>query len=182
MKATSGAALRWAATILVFPIAGYLARLLGPVDSFFSGLLAGLIAGLVIGFGYSLALFGVRAVGTVTSNIITISSAVGMALGLAIGGALMRWGVRTSDLIFMGFASGLVLGAAQMGALNTKVQGAVRLWPVITALSWGLAWFVTVTIGVDVERRYAVFGLAGAAFVTLLTGLVAVPLVARRLR
>jgi hypothetical protein len=54
-------------------------------------------------------------------------------------------------------------------------------WPLLTAAAWSLGRLTTEAIGVDVERRYAVFGAGGALVATALTGLLAVPATRRRL-
>jgi hypothetical protein len=47
--------------------------------------------------------------------------------------------------------------------------GASLAWIPATAAFWALGWTITTSIGVDVELRWAVFGLSGAASVVVLS-------------
>jgi hypothetical protein len=44
-------------------------------------------------------------------------------------------------------------------------------WAAVVSAAWAVAWTVTTSIGVDVERGYVVFGSSGGVVATLLTGL-----------
>ena len=50
-------------------------------------------------------------------------------------------------------------------------------WAAVVCAAWAVAWSVTTSIGVDVERGYVVFGSSGAVVAALLTGL-ALPVLA----
>jgi hypothetical protein len=59
----------------------------------------------------------------------------------------------------MGAITGVPLGAAQAFLLHPRVPHAWT-WAVAMPVLWALGWTVTTTAGIDVERRYAVFGAA----------------------
>jgi hypothetical protein len=100
------------------------------------------------------------------------ASAVGYAVGLAAGAALVGYETDIGSLAAMGAVSGVVLGAAQ--GLVLVRQGRERL-----AVAWGLAmpallaagWSVTTLGGIDVDKQFTVFGAYGAIVFTLLSGL-----------
>ena len=55
-------------------------------------------------------------------------------------------------------------------ALRGRVRAA-NLWIPVVVAAWPLGWTVTWSVGVDVERGYAVFGSTGALVFAALTGL-----------
>ena len=125
--------------------------------------MAGLLAGAVIGAGQWLAL---RADG-VSSRWIG-RTAVAMSAGTALAAALTGSGTEMADLALTGLVAGTAVGAAQSGLLGVGRA----IWTAATAGAWTLGWVATTSIGVDVERGYAIFGSAGAVLATVLTGLV----------
>jgi hypothetical protein len=153
----------WTATLLVFPLAGLAARgLAGPVDDVWSAIFAGAVAGLVIGVAQWLAL---RRIGADVRWI--AATAVGLAVGLGLGYAILGYGDTVGDLALIGAVSGLGIGAAQWWLLRGLVEGSL-VWIPATAVAWALGWTVTTAIGVDPDDRWANPGLAGAATVTVL--------------
>ena len=164
--------LRWLPTILAFPLGGYLAReLVGPADQLTATLLGGALLGAVLGTAQALAL---------RSRVAPLpwigATAVGLAVGVALGSAAVDYGTGPADLAVQGAISGAVLGAAQALALRGRLPGAWR-WLPLTAVAWTLGWTVTRAAGIDVERHYYNFGLSGALAATVLTGLLAVTIV-----
>src|SRR5215216_1250009 len=150
--------LRWLPTILAFPLGGYLAReLVGPADQ--------------LGATQALAL---------RSRVAPLpwigATAVGLAVGVALGSAAVDYGTGPADLAVQGAISGAVFGAAQALALRGRLPGAWR-WLPLTAVAWTLGWTVPRAAGIDVERHYYHFGLSGALAATVLTGLLAVTIV-----
>lgn len=110
------------------------------------------------------------------------ASAVGTALGLAVGGSVVSWETTTGALVVQGFVSGAALGVAQAAVLWPVVGRWTGIWPPLTAAAWALGWWTTSAAGIDVERHYAVFGASGALVATALTGLAAVPAIRTRAR
>lgn len=159
--------LLWAATLLVFPLAGLAGRAVaGPVDSTWTAVLAGLVAGLVIGAAQWLAL---RGFGIDTRWI--LATAGGLAVGLGLSFAIFGYGETVGDMWIVGAVSGLGIGIAQWPLLHGLVKGSIA-WIPATAAAWALGWTVTTAIGVDPDDRWAVFGLSGSATCTLLLGAV----------
>jgi hypothetical protein len=159
--------LQWAATLLVFPLAGLAGRAVaGPVDSTWTAVLAGLVAGLMIGAAQWLAL---RGFGIDTRWI--LATAGGLAVGLGLGFAIFGYGETVGDMWIVGAVSGLGIGIAQWPLLHGLVNRSIA-WIPATAAAWALGWTVTTAIGVDPDDRWAVFGLSGSATCILLLGAV----------
>jgi hypothetical protein len=160
---------RWAAVALAFPIAGYLGwAISGPVDAPAAALIGGALTGAGLGAVQWWAADG--ALGRAAAWIGT--SAVGYALGLAAGAALVGYDTDLGALALMGLVSGAVLGAAQGLALSR--QGRVQLaaaWALAMPVLFALGWCATTAIGVSVDDRFTVFGAAGAVVFALLSGL-----------
>jgi hypothetical protein len=154
---------RWLPTFLAFPAGGLLAiQTVGSLDNPVKAAAGGLIAGAVIGAGQWLALrsagVGRRWIGY---------TAAAMAIGSAVSVALTDAGTERADVMLAGLITGGLVGAAQ----STLLPRAAALWTAVTAGGWALAWLITSSVIVDIERGYAVFGSSGAVVVTLLTGL-----------
>src|SRR5687768_10656454 len=112
------------AALLGFPIGGYAANLtVGAVDSVGAALAGGLIAGAVVGAAQWLALK------QFVPWLWIAATSLGLAVGLAIGAALVDYGIDRGELMLMGAVSGLVVGGLQ--ALVLARQGLV-----------GAAWWV----------------------------------------
>ncbi len=154
----------WTAGFLSFPLAGLAGgAIAGPVDDLVAALVGGAVTGLVIGAGQSLA-----GRGAVPATRWIPATAVGMALGLALGASAVGYRTSLADLALMGLLTGLPLGIAQALALPRPRW----IWAVATPPLWALGWTVTTLFGVDVERQYTVFGATGAITVSALSGLV----------
>ncbi|MBA3584958.1 MAG: hypothetical protein H0W36_10615 [Gemmatimonadetes bacterium] len=156
----------WMFAFLGFPIGGFLAFLLvGSIEGVVSAALGGALAGAVIGAAQWLAL---RRRLDVTAWWI-IATALGLALGNAIGTALIDAGTGIGDLLVTGVTAGIAVGFLQWVLLRKRVRGA-GLWPPVVAVSWPVGWTVTWMVGVDVERGYVVFGSTGALVFAAITG------------
>ena len=163
---------RWLPTVVAFPLGGYLAvQSVGSIDGPLAAAAAGGLAGAVIGLAQWLALrpFGVgpRWVALTT---------VGMAAGSAVSAVLTGAGTDVQSLVLSGLVTGAAIGGAQAVALG-RGPAARAAWTGAVTGAWALGWLTTSSIGVDVERGYAVFGLSGTLVATTLTGLVLARLV-----
>ena len=161
---------RWVAVALAFPIAGYVGwKVGGRVDAVGAALLGGAITGAGLGAVQWWAADG--ALGRPAPWI--GASAVGYAVGLAAGAALVGYDTDIGALATMGAVSGLVLGAAQ--GLALAAQGRKRLavaWATAMPVLLALGWSATTAGGISVEDQFTVFGAYGALVFTLLSGLV----------
>jgi hypothetical protein len=155
----------WLASFIAFPLGGLLARLVGPVDELWVAIVAGAIAGAVIGAGQWLVL---RSTGIDARWI--PATAVGLALGLAVGTAIVDYGTSVADLAVVGAFSGLGVGFAQWLLIRGRVRASL-VWIPATAALWALGWVVTSqVISTNADERFAVFGASGAITVALLSG------------
>ena len=152
-------------SFLAFPLGGLLARVVGPVDELWVAIAAGAIAGAVIGTGQWLML---RSTGIDARWI--FATAGGLAVGLAVGTALVDYGISVADLAVVGVFSGLGVGLAQWPLLRGRVRASL-VWIPATAVLWALGWVVTSqVISTNAKEQFAVFGASGALTVALLSG------------
>jgi hypothetical protein len=148
-------------SFLAFPLAGIVG---GHASSFGPALLGGLITGAVIGLGQ--ALLSRR---RLDWRRWIPASAIGMAIGLPLGGLAAGFGTTLGDLALMGAITGLALGPAQALAL----PGSARhrwAWAAAMPVLWALGWTVTTLVGVQVGEHFTVFGSTGAITVSALLG------------
>jgi hypothetical protein len=158
---------RWLPTVIAFPIGGELAILtVGSLDGPLTAALGGLLAGAVIGAIQWLALRS-RGIGPRWA----VAPALGMAVGSALAAILNGAATTTPALVLAGLVTGAFVGAAQATRLGRGRRTAAA-WTTLVSLTWGAGWLVTANVIVDTERGYYVFGLSGAALVTMATGLV----------
>lgn len=151
---------RWLPTFLAYPAGGLLAiTTIGAADTPARAAAGGLLAGAVLGAAQWLALRGPsrRWIG---------ATALALAAGSAAAVAITDGSTATADLVLQGAIAGTVVGAAQAPLLR------LPLWAPAVGGAWALAWLITSSIGVDVERGYVLFGSSGAVTATLLLGLV----------
>jgi hypothetical protein len=161
---------RWVAVAVAFPIAGYMGwKVGGRVDAVGAALVGGALTGAGLGAVQWWAADG--ALGRPAAWI--GASAVGYAVGLAAGAALVGYDTELGSLALMGLVSGAALGAAQ-GLVRAR-QGRRALavpWAVAMPVLFALGWIATTAAGISVEEQFTVFGAAGAAVFTLLSGFV----------
>ena len=158
--------LRWAFTIVAFPLGGLAAVQLGSTQGgFISAALAGLVSGAVLGTAQWLALRP-----AVSAYWIAAAAAAGLAVGAGLGATVTAGQTSAGALVVHGLVAGAVTGAAQAVLLRRGVAKAA-LWMLVVAASWAAAWFITAAVIVDEQRGYVTFGLSGAALVTVATGL-----------
>jgi len=164
LKGAQMSALRWAFTIVAFPLGGLAAVQVGSTQvGFLSAALSGLVAGAVLGTAQWLALR------PAVSAYWIAATAAGLAVGAGLG-ATVTAQTSAGALVVYGLVAGAVTGAAQASLLRRGVAKAA-LWMLVVAASWAAAWFITAAVIVDEQRGYVTFGLSGAALVTVATGL-----------
>jgi hypothetical protein len=172
-------ALRWLPTFFGFPLGGLLAEIVaGPVDSVVPALIGGAVTGIVLGAVQS---WGLGSNGPSARRWTTVT-ALGLAVGLAIGSAAVGYGTSVGDLVVQGAICGLAIGAAQAIVLRPRLGRAAYLWAPALSVPWALGWAVSTSIGVDVETRYTVFGASGALVATAATAVLPVLLATRTTR
>ena len=168
----------WVAVAFAFPVAGYVGGAVsGPVDDVGAALVGGALTGAGLG-----AVQWWAAKGSLGRPAAWIgASAVGYALGLAAGAAVVGYDTDLGSLVIMGLVSGAVLGAAE--AVTLARQGDRRLaaaWGAAMPVLFALGWAATTAIGVSVDDQFTVFGAAGALLFMLLSGLVLARFAVRR--
>jgi hypothetical protein len=160
---------RWAGVALAFPIAGYIGwGISGHVDAVGPALLGGALTGAGLGAVQWWAAKG--ALGRAAAWI--GASAVGYAVGLAAGAALVGYDTDLGALALMGLVSGAALGAAQGLVLARGGRRALALpWAVAMPVLFALGWSVASATGIGVDDQFTVFGAGGALVFMLLSGL-----------
>jgi hypothetical protein len=157
----------WPLAILVgFPIGGLVANsVVGPVDRVAAALACGLIAGAVIGIAQWLALR------PLVGWIWIAATSVGMAAGLAVGAALVDYGIGRGDLVLMGALTGAGVGVLQALVLARQRIPGAWWWAAANPPAWALGWLVTsYVISSNVKEQFPNFGAGGALLFALLTG------------
>lgn len=156
----------WMLTFLAMPIGGGIARLVaGPADSVASALLAGLLAGTVIGLAQWLML---RQWWSIAPWWIA-GTAAGMAIGSALALVLAGVELTTAAVLLRGLIVGLVIAAVQWFIFR-EASPYAWLWALVVVASWPLAWFITMSVGVDLTQKWIVFGSTGAIVFTAIAG------------
>jgi hypothetical protein len=159
---------RWVAVAVAFPIAGYIGwKVGGRVDAVAAALVGGALTGAGLGAVEWWAAKG--ALGRPAAWI--GASAVGYAVGLAAGAALVGYDTDLGSLALMGLVSGAVLGGAQGLVLAREGRRGLALpWALAMPLLFALGWCASTGIGVEVGDQFTVFGAAGAVVFMLLSG------------
>ncbi len=159
-------------TFVGFIAGGALAlAITGPVDALPAAISGGALAGAVIGAGQWLALRG-----RLPHSAWWIpATAIGQAVGLAAGAALVGYQTGFQDLAVQGVVTGL--GVGLLPALVLRQHLATWYWRAIAMPPlWALGWIVTTAAGVGVDQQFTNFGATGAIVVTVLSGLLLVAL------
>ena len=170
------AVLRWMPTFLGFPIGGFAAEIVGPIDAVAPAVVGGAITGTILGFAQWL---GMRRYGPPPVAWI-IATAAGFAVGLAAGASAVDYRTSIGALAVQGAVCGVAIGIAQAIVLRRMLGRVVWAWPAVVGASWALGWTVTTSFGIDVESQYTVFGSSGALVVTAATSVLAVALANRQ--
>lgn len=159
--------LRWAPTFLGFPLGGTLGMVtVGPVNSTATALIGGLLAGAALGAVQWLALRN-----RLPEAALWIpATAVGQAVGLAAGAALVNYQTDLGSLAVQGAVMGAAIGVLQALVLR-HLSAHWFWWALAMPLLWALGWCVTTLAGVQVEQQFTNFGSFGAIVVTILSGL-----------
>jgi hypothetical protein len=154
---------------LAFPVAGLIGWAIGGrVDSVVPALVGGAITGAGLAAVQWWAAKG--ALGRAASWI--GASAVGYAVGLAVGAALAGYDTDLGSLALMGLVSGAALGAAQGLVLAREGRRVLALpWALAMPVLFALGWSVASVTGIGVDDQFTVFGAGGALVFTLLSGL-----------
>ena len=164
--------LRWLPTFLGFPVGGLIAMAVpGPVTSLPNALIGGAISGAVLGAAQWLALRGRLP----KTEWWIPATAIGHAVGLAAGSALVGYRTSLQDLAVQGLVTGLGVGILQALVLRPHV-GAWFWWAVAMPFLWALGWIITTLGGVQVDQHFTNFGAFGAIAFTVLSGLLLVQL------
>jgi hypothetical protein len=164
--------LRWLPTFLGFPVGGLIAMAVpGPVTSLTNGLIGGAVAGAVLGAAQWLALRG--RLSRVEWWI--PATAVGQAVGLATGAALVGYRTGLQDLAIQGAITGIGVGILQALVLRPHVA-TWFWWAIAMPPLWALGWIVTTLGGVQVDQHFTNFGALGAITFSVLSGLLLVQL------
>ena len=160
---------RWVALAAGFPVAGLIGwKVGGRVDAVDAALVGGALTGAGLGAVQWWAAKG--ALGRAAAWI--GASAVGYAVGLAAGAALVGYDTDLGSLAIMGLVSGAVLGGAQGLVLARQGRRGLALpWAVAMPVLFALGWCASTGIGISVADQFTVFGASGAVVFTLLSGL-----------
>ena len=98
------------------------------------------------------------------------ATAVGMAVGLAAGAALVDYGISRGDVVLIGALTGLGVGVLQALVLARHQIPNAWWWALANPPAWALGWLVTsYVITTNVKEQFVVFGGSGAIVYGLLT-------------
>ena len=118
------------ASLLGFPIGGLIANVIvGPVDSVGAALAGGLIAGAVIGTAQWLALR------SVVPWFWIAATSLGMAVGLAVGAAVVDYGIDRGDLMIIGALTGAGVGGLQALVLAQQGLSGAAWWAALNPIA-----------------------------------------------
>ena len=169
-------------TFLGFPIGGFAAEIVGPIDAVAAAIVGGAITGTILGFAQWLGMRRVRPIaGPRGSSPPPPASRSGLAAGVRrrLSDQHRRtrrprrdlWGRHRHRA---GDRPAVAASDASSGGLAGGLAGL-----------WALGWTITASAGIDVESQYTVFGSSGALVVTAGTSILPIVLAAeghRRLR
>lgn len=159
--------LTWAGlSLLGIPLAGYFGwGVAGHVDSVMPALIGGLLTGAGIGIAQWLALR--RSLGVGPGWIFATS--IALAVGLALGAALVGYETTTSQLAIMGAIQGVFVGIAQ-GLMLRNEFSLWHIWMVAMPVFFSIGWVVTDVV-IDSGQQFTVFGASGVLVFSILSGL-----------
>jgi hypothetical protein len=169
---TKGLWLRWLPTFVAFIAGGAIAlAVTGPVTTLTAALGGGAIAGAVLGAGQWLALRGRLA----KTEWWIPATAIGQAVGLTAGAALVGYRTGLQDLAIQGAITGLGVGILQALVLRPHIA-TWFWWALAMPPLWALGWIVTTLGGIRVDQHFTNFGAYGAITFAVLSGLLLVQL------
>ncbi|HEV7567231.1 MAG TPA: hypothetical protein VGO31_14895 [Microbacteriaceae bacterium] len=159
--------IRWALSILAFPIGGWIAfQLVGSVNSPLTAVAAAAVAGAVIGAAQGLAL------GRRGGWRWAIATVVGMVAGSVLSALLTGAATIVVALAITGLVTGALVGAAQSATLRRGWR-IVAAWTATVGLAWSAGWVISANvIAVNIDSGFVTFGLSGALLVTVVTAVV----------
>jgi hypothetical protein len=164
--------LRWLPTFIGFIAGGALATAVaGRLDAVTAAVIGGALAGAVIGGGQWLVL---RRMLPGAAWWIA-ATAVGQAIGLAVGAPLVGYGTEPRDLAVQGAIAGLAIGVLQALVLRRGVANGLW-WALAMPPLWTLGWLVTWAGRIHVDQKFFNFGAYGAIAFTILSGFLLVRL------
>ena len=153
--------------LIAFPLAGYAGwGISGHVDGVGPALIGGAITGAGIGLVQWLFLRRDLGVGPVW----ILATSIALAVGLAIGSAVVDYETTTGQLAIMGAISGVAVGIAQGTILRSRFS-LWHLWMVAMPVMFAIGWIVTASAGIDVDNQFTVFGAFGSVAFGMLSGL-----------
>jgi hypothetical protein len=162
--------LRWLPTFVAFIAGGAVAiAVTGPVTTLTAALGGGALAGAVLGAGQWLALRGRLS----KTEWWIPATAVGQAVGLAAGAAVVGYRTGLQDLAVQGAITGLGVGILQALVLRPHVA-TWFWWAIAMPPLWALGWIVTTLGGIGVDQHFTNFGAYGAITFAVLSGLLLV--------
>lgn len=155
------------AALLGFPIGGYAANIIvGAVDSVGAAIAGGLIAGAIVGAAQWLALR------QFVPWLWIAATSLGMGVGLAVGAAVVDYGIDRGELMLMGAITGLAAGGLQALVLARQGFGGATWWVAANPPTWALAWLISsYVISANIDERFTNFGASGTLLYALVTGL-----------
>ena len=138
----------------------------GAVDSVGAAIAGGLIAGAVVGAAQWVALR------RVVPWLWIAATSLGMGVGLAIGAAIVDYGIDRGDLMLMGAVTGLAVGGLQAVVLVQRGIAGAWWWVVANPPTWAVAWLISsYVISANIDERFTNFGASGVLLYALVTGL-----------
>lgn len=153
--------------LLAFPLGGYAGwGVGGHVDGVVPALIGGAITGAGIGFVQWMFLRRDLNIGPAW----ILGTSVALAVGLAVGAAVVGYETTPGQLAIMGAISGAAVGIAQ-GILLRSSFSLWHVWMVAMPALYAIGWVVTESIGIDVANQFTVFGASGSVVFGLLSGL-----------
>ena len=116
----------------------------------------GLLTGIMLGAVQAWALRADRRLFTTW----TLATAIGLAVGLAAGAALVGFSTGLADLVFQGAISGESSGWRRPSRCWRRTGPLALIWPAYLAGAWAAGWAVTTSTGIHVDEQFTVFGAA----------------------
>ncbi len=166
---------RWMPTLLAFPLAGLLASLaLGPIKNLLSAAVAGALVGALLGLAQWWALKPLA-----ISFDWAWSTAVATMVASPLAWALTSYSTSVETMTLWGLIAGAVVGFGQIASQKLGLQRTLA-WAALVAVTWGLAWFISASVIVDIDSNYAIFGSTGALTATALLAFGINPILAKK--